>query len=54
MPVDTDGMGPDLLNGTVMRVSRAEILASLPPRPICKALLDAFLALPDVGCGMTS
>ena len=41
--------GPDLLMGNVHRISRSEILAALPPRPVCNALVLSFLNMPDMG-----
>jgi hypothetical protein len=44
--------GPDLLVGSVRKATRAEILASIPPRSIVDVLVEHVLALGDIASGI--
>ncbi|KUJ19439.1 uncharacterized protein LY89DRAFT_490483 [Mollisia scopiformis] len=44
--------GPDLLVGSVKAASRAEIMASLPPKAISDRLIDRYFQTADMGSSM--
>ncbi|RDL34405.1 uncharacterized protein BP5553_07533 [Venustampulla echinocandica] len=45
-------IGPDLLVGSVRKVSRTEIIAALPPKRLADQLVQEFFSTPDIGCPM--
>lgn len=42
-------LGPDLLVGSVRAATRAEILASLPPKDVADKLIERYFQTSDMG-----
>lgn len=42
-------LGPDLLVGSVRAATKAELLASLPPKDVCDKLIDKYFQTSDMG-----